>query len=60
MTALGQLVAGIAHEINNPVNFIPGNLVHTIEYSQNLLNLIRSTFGEVTEFIIKIPVQLKS
>lgn len=41
MAGLGQLVAGIAHEINNPVNFIAGNLVHAMEYSQNLLNLIR-------------------
>ncbi|MEM8638977.1 MAG: ATP-binding protein [Cyanobacteria bacterium P01_G01_bin.54] len=40
MSSLGQLVAGIAHEINNPVNFIYGNLVHTERYVQDLLNLI--------------------
>jgi len=40
MTSLGQLVAGVAHEINNPVNFIYGNLNHASNYSQDLLNLI--------------------
>lgn len=40
MAALGQFVAGIAHEINNPVNFIAGNLVYALNYTQDLLQLI--------------------
>lgn len=42
MSSLGQLIAGVAHEINNPVNFIYGNLVYSSQYAQDLLNIIHS------------------
>ncbi|MBD2741564.1 HAMP domain-containing protein [Coleofasciculus sp. FACHB-1120] len=41
MSSLGQLVAGVAHEINNPVNFIHGNVTFVDEYAQNLLELVQ-------------------
>jgi two-component system sensor histidine kinase ChiS len=40
MSSLGQLVAGIAHEINNPVSFIHGNLDHVEDYARELIELV--------------------
>ncbi|HIK11896.1 MAG TPA: PAS domain S-box protein [Oscillatoriaceae cyanobacterium M33_DOE_052] len=40
MSSLGQLVAGIAHEINNPVNFIYANIIHAHQYLDSLLELL--------------------
>ncbi|MCT7983662.1 ATP-binding protein [Laspinema sp. A4] len=41
MSSLGQLVAGIAHEINNPVNFIHGNITHLDTYTQDVIKILQ-------------------
>lgn len=49
MSSLGQMVAGIAHEINNPVSFIHGNLSHLAENVMDLLYLIDCYQEEIQE-----------
>ena len=48
MRSLGQLVAGVAHELNNPINFIYGNLAHLKNYSNDLVKII-SMYEEIQE-----------
>lgn len=47
MCSLGRMVAGVAHEINNPLNFIYGNLIHTDEYIADLLAMLETYAAEI-------------
>lgn len=47
MSSLGRMLAGVAHEINNPVNFIYGNLGHAKQYIDDLLHLVNTYQREI-------------
>ena len=59
MSSLGQLVAGIAHEINNPVNFIHGNLDYVTDYARDLLDLVHLYNDEYSEASLDITEKLE-
>lgn len=64
MSSLGQLLAGVAHEINNPINFIYGNINYLEEYTQYLLHLFAlyqkfscHQIREIEEYAQKIDLE---
>ncbi|MCU0549354.1 MAG: response regulator [Leptolyngbya sp. Prado105] len=65
MSTLGQLVAGVGHEINNPVNFVSGNLKHINDYTQDLFTLIQmyqrqDSAADIAEFIEEVDLEYLS
>ncbi|HAJ64793.1 MAG TPA: hypothetical protein DCP31_40765, partial [Cyanobacteria bacterium UBA8543] len=60
IASLGQLVAGVAHEINNPVSFIYANINPAMGYTQDLLNLIELYQRHYPDPVAEITEQLEA
>ncbi len=61
MSSLGQMVAGVAHEINNPINFIYGNLSYVEDYFRDFLDLLNCYRAEaITETSSVIRRKIKA
>jgi signal transduction histidine kinase len=59
MSSLGQLVAGITHELNNPIGFIHGNLTYVQEYADTLFNVVDRLQVECSEISSDLAAYLK-
>ncbi|MEG5210098.1 cache domain-containing protein [Microcoleus sp. ARI1-A1] len=60
MTIVGQLAAGMAQEINNPINFIYGRLIHVNDYLKDLLNIISLYREQYPEPVPRIAKEIET
>ncbi|CBN56977.1 response regulator receiver sensor signal transduction histidine kinase [Kamptonema sp. PCC 6506] len=60
LSALGNLVAGVAHEINNPVGFISGNIQPALDYIQDLFGLLDLVQQESANFSAAIQEEIEA
>jgi GAF domain-containing protein len=59
MAGLGQLIAGVAHEINNPVSFIFGNLTYVTQYAEDLLKTVTLCHQHLSSLPVEIQKQIE-